>query len=168
MQISWDGLLTSGATMGVTCGPCWPGSVLYWEKVFPDTLLTQMSVETGWGYEDGAALSVGMVVASVADPYELIVPNPKVAVLLDNGIASSGEVMAISFIGRANTRSFGSPTCGLSTSNSMFTLDGGHTLFLTTGYLADRNKNKYGIPVVPDQSSTNGSVVQDAIDWIQN
>ena len=125
-------------------------------------------VETGWGYKDGSALSAGMLVANVTDPYELIVPSPRVAVLLDNGVASSGEVMAISFIGRANTRSFGSPTCGLSTSNSMFTLDGGHTLYLTTGYLADRNKNKYGIPIVPDQSSTNQSIIQDAIDWIQN
>ncbi len=125
-------------------------------------------VETGWAYEDGASLSAGVAVANVTDPYELLVPNPKVAVLLNNGIASSGEVMAISFIGRANTRSFGSPTCGLSTSNSMFILGGGHTLYLTTGYLADRNKNKYGIPIVPDQSSTNGSEVLDAIDWIQN
>ena len=125
-------------------------------------------VEEGWGYKDGAALSVGVVVANVTDPYELIVPNPKVAVLLDNGVASSGEVMAISFIGRGNTKSFGSPTCGLSTSNSMFILAGGHTLYLTTGYLADRNKNKFGIPIVPDQSSTNQSIIQDAIDWIQN
>jgi carboxyl-terminal processing protease len=102
---------------------------------------------------------MALVVANVTDPYELIVPNPKVAVLLDNGIASSGEVMAISFIGRANTRSFGSPTCGLSTSNLSFTLIGGYRLFLTNAYLAGRNKNKYGIPIVPDQSSSNGRVI---------
>src|SRR5688572_12745032 len=127
-------------------------------------------VETGWGYKDGAAVTSAalVVLAKVTDPYKLIVSNPKVAVLLDNGIASSGEVMAISFIGRANTRSFGSPTCGLSTSNSSFTLFGDYELFLTTAYLADRNKNKYGIPIVPDQSSSSESVVQDAIDWIQN
>ena len=125
-------------------------------------------VETWWGYQDGSSVFVGDNIVSVSDPYELIVPNPKVAVLLDNAIASSGEVIAISFIDRANTRSFGSSTCGLSTANQMYALDGSHQLFLTVAYLADRNKNKYGIPIVPDQSSTNGSVVQDAIDWIQN
>jgi len=103
-------------------------------------------LETEWAYENGAGVSVGVVVAKVTDPYELIGPNPKVAVLLDNGIASSGEVVAISFIGRANTRSFGSPTCGLSTANSVYDLYSGYKLALTVAYLADRNKNKYGVP----------------------
>ena len=129
------------------------------------------SVATWWGYKDGAAVSSergGIVRTNVTDPYELIVSNPKVAVLLDKGVASSGEAMAISFIGRANTRSFGSPTCGLSTSNRQFVLLGGYTLGLTTAYQADRNKSKYGIPIVPDQISSNESIIQDAINWIQN
>lgn len=120
-----------------------------------------------WGYLDGASVNEGTVISQVVDPYELILPNPKVAVLLDNGIASSGEVMAISFVGREKTKSFGSPTCGLSTANSGYTLSSNCTLVLTVAYLADRDKNLFGMPVPPDQVSTNESIMQDAVAWIQ-
>ena len=120
-----------------------------------------------WGYLNGTAVHESTVIAQSANPYELIVPNPKVAVLLDNGIASSGEVVAISFVGKENAKSFGSPTCGLSTANEGFTLSSGCTLVLTTSYLADRNKKKYGIPVVPDKTSTNETIIQDAVTWIE-
>ena len=93
-------------------------------------------------------------------------PQPRVAVLLDNGVASSGEVIAISFIGRANTKSFGSATCGSTTSNEPYTLSDNSTLYLTTAYLADRNKKIFGIPVQPDVTSTNEAIVQDALEWI--
>lgn len=121
-----------------------------------------------WGYLNGTAVHESTVLAQAADPYELIVPNPKAAVLLDNGIASSGEVVAISFISREKTKSFGSPTCGLSTANQPFTLSSGCTLILTSAYLADRNKKKYGVPVVPDKISTNETIIQDAVAWIEN
>jgi C-terminal processing protease CtpA/Prc len=39
-----------------------------------------------WGYSDGASVNEGVVVSQVVDPYELIVPNPKVAVLLTTGL----------------------------------------------------------------------------------
>jgi len=120
-----------------------------------------------WGYLNGTAVHESTVIAQVTDPYKLIVPNPKVAVLLDNGIASSGEVVAISFVGRENAKSFGAPTCGLSTANQGFTLSSGCTLVLTSAYLADRNKKKYGVPVVPDNISTNGTIIQDAVVWIK-
>jgi carboxyl-terminal processing protease len=120
-----------------------------------------------WGYLNGTAVHESTVVAQATDPYELIVPNPKVAVLLDNGIASSGEVVAISFVGRGNAKSFGAPTCGLSTANQGFTLSSGCTLVLTSAYLADRNKKKYGVPVVPDKISTNETIIRDAVEWIK-
>jgi hypothetical protein len=87
---------------------------------------------------------------------------------LDNGIASSGEVMAISFIGRENTRSFGSPTCGLSTANSSYNLSGNCKLILTVADLADRNKKSYGFPINPDQTSNNQTIIQDAVEWLEN
>lgn len=123
--------------------------------------------EYSWGYQGGASVHESTMIVQAPDPYQLIVPNPKVAVLLDNGMASSGEVIAISFVSREKTKSFGSPTCGLSTSNQSYALRSGCTLVLTTAYLADRNKKKYGIPVVPDQASTTQTIIQDAIDWIE-
>ncbi len=125
-------------------------------------------VETTWSYSDGSSMAGGNIIAQVSEPYELIVPNPKVAVLLDNGIASSGEVMAISFIGRKNTKSFGAPTCGLSTANTVYTLNNSGRLVLTTAHLADRSKKTYGVPVTPDQISNNQNIIQHAVEWIEN
>jgi len=124
--------------------------------------------ERTWGYESGTSIFDGVPATQLDNFYTLINPNPKVAVLLDKGIASSGEVMAVSFIGRENTRSFGTSTCGLSTSNSQFTFSDNSVLYLTTSYQADRNKNIFGGPIEPDQLSSTDGVVQDAIDWIED
>ena len=50
--------------------------------------------QTSWGFLNGSSVVNGNTVTQLSNSYELIVPNPKVAVLLNNGIASSGEVMA--------------------------------------------------------------------------
>lgn len=121
-----------------------------------------------WGYSNGASLSNQSPVVQLSNPYKLINPNPKVAVLLDKGIASSGEAIAISFIGRENTMSFGSATCGLSTSNSGFRLSDGSILSLTTAYMADRNENKFGVPIIPDTPSTDYTIILDAIEYLNN
>jgi hypothetical protein len=125
-------------------------------------------VESSWSYSDGSSKADGNMITKVNEPYELLVPDPKVAVLLDNGIASSGEVMAISFIGRENTKSFGSPTCGLSTANSSYNLSGNCKLILTVADLADRDKKTYGFPINPDQTSNNQTIIQDAVEWLEN
>ena len=123
--------------------------------------------QTSWSYVNGASVAdETFTVTQLSAPYRLLSPNPKVAVLLNDGIASSGEVIAISFIGRENTRSFGSPTCGLSTSNGTFPLSNGATLFLTTAYLADRDKNTYGEAVDPDVLVDDDNIIQAAADWI--
>ncbi|MEO0873293.1 MAG: S41 family peptidase [Bacteroidota bacterium] len=123
--------------------------------------------ENSWGFANGASVSNGQfIITQINNSYSLIAPNPKVAVLLNDGIASSGEVVAISFIGRDNTRSFGSGTCGLSTGNTTFPLSDGSNLFLTTVYLADRDKNAYGGVVEPDVLIENEDIIQVASDWI--
>lgn len=61
--------------------------------------------------------------------------SPRVAVLT----AISGEAVAIAFRGRADTRSFGTPTCGLSTSNHTDRLSDGGNLYLTASVMADRS-----------------------------
>jgi len=123
--------------------------------------------QEAWSFHNGASEIDGVVVVNVPNSYKLIAPGPKVAVLLDNGVASSGEAVAISFIGRQDTRSFGSSTCGLSTANMAYSLSKDHVLYLTVSYMADRNKNKFGTPITPDQTSTDGNIIQDAVQWIQ-
>ncbi len=123
---------------------------------------------TSWGFANGASLSNGVAVTTLIPTYTLLSPSPKVAVLLDNGVASSGEIVAISFIGRTKSKSFGSATCGLSTVNAGYVLSNGWTLQLTTAYQADRNKKRYGVPIQPDMVSSSDTIIKDAVDWLNN
>lgn len=74
--------------------------------------------------------------------------------------------MAVAFVGRENTRSFGSPTCGASTGNNTIKLSDGSVLILTVSYMADRNQKVYGIPVEPDEVVAPKEVVQRAVEWL--
>ncbi len=98
-----------------------------------------------------------------------------VAVLFGPQTASSGEAIAVSFVGRPGTRSFGQPTAGLSTGNRPVTLSDGATLVVTTSVFADRNGKRYGGKVDPDEIVVPGPkdtpladdpVVRAAIAWL--
>ena len=123
---------------------------------------------SAWEYRDGASVLGGTALVRVATPYRLRRPSPKVAVLIDNGVASSGEATAIAFRQRPNTRTFGSATCGLSTANSTFTLSDGATLNLTVSVMADRTRTPYGDQVPPDEVTGDpNDTVQRAIAWLR-
>jgi hypothetical protein len=121
---------------------------------------------TAWSYQQGVAMADQTKQVGVAAPYRLRRPNPKVAVLTSPGTASSGEAIAISFKGRPNTRSFGTPTCGLSTANATKILSDGAILNLTLGTLADRFKTLYGKQVGVDEASFSTTAVDNAIAWL--
>jgi carboxyl-terminal processing protease len=124
---------------------------------------------SNWEYRDGASWLGGGVQQRVDGPYRLRRDRPRVAVLTDNGIASSGEATVIAFRRRPDTRSFGVATCGLSTSNRGFTMSDGATLLLTVSVMADRTQAKYGDSIVPDEVVTDPSqVVQRALAWLQS
>jgi carboxyl-terminal processing protease len=84
--------------------------------------------------------------------------------------ASSGEMTAISFIGKKNTRLFGQPTAGYVTSNSSISLSNGAMLFLATSYVSDRNKKKYMSRIIPEvvveQGKGRDKEVETASDWL--
>jgi carboxyl-terminal processing protease len=124
--------------------------------------------ETRWEYRDGASWSGGNAVQRVDTPYRLRRERPRVAVLSDNAIASSGEATLIAFRQRPDTRSFGAPTCGLSTANAPFTLNDGAVLNLTTSVMADRTRARYGDSVVPDEL-VNGrdALIARAVAWLE-
>lgn len=89
------------------------------------------------------------------------------AVLTDNAVASSGEATVIAFRARPNTRSFGRPTCGVSTANSSFPMPNGAILNLTVAVMADRTKTRYGDSVVPDEVvSDPAETVNRAVSWL--
>jgi len=120
-----------------------------------------------YSYFNGFAQINSAIIINVPNPYTLLKQDPKVAVLFDNQTASSGEATAIAFIGRPNTRSFGVSTCGLSTANMGFDLTDGGKLQLTVAFMADRNENKKGGPLVPDVTvAGDQAVVDKAAEWI--
>ena len=119
-----------------------------------------------WEYRGGAAILSGFVVAQVENPYTVVNERPRVAVLTDNSIQSSGEAIVIAFRKRPNTRSFGVATCGLSTANRAFSLSDGAVLTLTVAVMADREGGVYGEQVEPDELLSNGAVDR-AIAWLE-
>ena len=130
--------------------------------------INPLGAETPWEYRDGSALSGGFAITTVTPPYRLRRPQPRVAVLSNIGIASSGEAALIAFRLRPNTRSFGEATCGLSTANSTYPLGDGGTLTLTTAVMADRAKNRFGDRIPPDEVLTDqAQAIQRAIAWLQ-
>jgi Peptidase family S41 len=130
---------------------------------------TPSGSSSAWTYSSGVAALNGLTQATVSGAYVLMRPFPRVAVLIDSLVASSGEAIAISFRARPNTRSFGVATCGLSTANGSYRLSDGAMLLLTTALMADRTGMSYGLPIPADEIVTGDAAVMDrAIAWLRN
>ena len=83
------------------------------------------SVVSTWRYVQGKSLLDAATITQAGDPYELMSPDPPVAVLTDGRTASSGEATTIAFRGRPHARSFGEPTWGVSTAHRGYLLSHG-------------------------------------------
>jgi carboxyl-terminal processing protease len=123
---------------------------------------------TWWGYRDHASIYDGSSLVTVTSPYRLLRPNPRVAVLTNCGVASSGEAVVVGFRARRDARSFGTSTRGLSTSNDEFALTGGGTLILTVSTMTDRTGRPYGGAVAPDETIADPvETVRRALEWLR-
>ena len=128
--------------------------------------------QTEWAYLNGKGMSGTEVVSEIiGEPYHLANPDAPVAVLFGTNTASSGEIIVISFIGRSNTRSFGSNSGGFTTANSGFQLSDQAIIFLTTAVDADRTGKIYGDAIIPDVKTTTannyaGPVPDEALQWL--
>ena len=123
---------------------------------------------TRWGYRDNASIYNGSPLVIVTTPYRVLRADPRVAVLTNCRVASSGEAVVIGFRERRDTRSVGTATYGLSTSNDEFPLTGGGTLFLCTSTMADRTGRMYGKVVAPDEEIADpAEMVRRAIEWLR-
>jgi hypothetical protein len=114
---------------------------------------------------------------SIQSPRVVAVPgasearNARVAVLLGPRTASSGEAVAVAYVKRENTKSFGAPTRGLASSNRQFKLPDGSSIFLTTSVDVDRSGREVGKRVVPDTQLpddivSSPAVPQEALSWL--
>jgi carboxyl-terminal processing protease len=97
--------------------------------------------------EDGKIDAASRVTVT---PVELSNPTAPAAVLIDSGTGSSGEARAVAFRGRANARTFGSPTAGFATVNRRSRLPDEANMVVTTGYYSDRHTTQYRDRLQPE------------------
>jgi hypothetical protein len=125
-----------------------------------------------WYYKDGKYFGDNYAGSSVTNHVKLATMLP-IAVLTSNQTGSSGEIVTISFIGNARTKSFGQPTLGLTTGNGDFRLPDGAKMFLASTIMADRNGKQYYGPIQPDmmieKNMPDGEdlVLKEAVEWIK-
>ena len=122
---------------------------------------------SAWKYQNGASINGETVQTQVAQPYALKSGTTRVAVLISGATASSGEAVAIAFVGRPNTRLFGTGSCGLSTANNTINLPKNYVLALTVATMANRTGKVYGKEIVPDVVvSADADMISRAEEWI--
>jgi len=120
-----------------------------------------------WRYIKGSSARV-----KIQSPYLLKNPTAKIAVLIGPNTASSGEMTALSFIGKHNVKLFGQPTSGYTTGNDGFKLSDGAYLYLAVTYTADRNKKKYLGKIDPDilvesmETGNDDTTIETAKKWL--
>ena len=90
-----------------------------------------------------------------------------VAVLLSRKTASSGEMVAIALIGRADVRTFGQPTAGFTTANESHHLSDGAILVITVSTVRDRNNADYSGAIQPDQMVSSTATEEAAQRWLR-
>jgi len=93
------------------------------------------------------------LIQAIKKPLSLSNQNKPVSVLIGGKTKSSGEALAIAFVGQEKALLYGQKTYGLSTANSGFELEDGAMLFITTSVFVDRNKRDYGFSVEPNVTS---------------
>ncbi|MFH0411042.1 S41 family peptidase [Corynebacterium sp. L4756] len=97
---------------------------------------------------DGTSVSGGGTALSVEAEKNTDIP---IAVLVDEKTASSGEATMLAFKGLENAVSFGQPTAGFATANTVYDYPDGSYLMLTIAQDKDRNGQVYGDdPIAPD------------------
>jgi carboxyl-terminal processing protease len=120
-----------------------------------------------WGYGRGAALLRDRPLAQL-EPYELQDRNPRIAVLIDEGVAGPGEAVAVAFQGRENVRFFGRGTCGRALRAERTRLSNGAILTLSTALMADRTRTPAVRKITPDEVvAGNSAVVERAAAWLR-
>jgi len=73
----------------------------------------------------------------------------KVAILIDNKVASSGEIVSIAFCDRPNTKFFGTQTAGIPTIVRNWTLSDNAVLGIVVGVFLNKQKQEYHSALIP-------------------
>ncbi|MEV7935764.1 S41 family peptidase [Kitasatospora sp. NPDC088264] len=120
--------------------------------VTADGTRSTWSVRDGVPYLDDAPQASPATQHDKAPTHHDKTPGTPVAVLTGRATGSAGEAVAIAFIGRPATRSFGQPTYGVPTGNAAHRLSDGAVLLLTGAAEADRTGRVHEGPIEPDEA----------------
>lgn len=130
-----------------------------------------------FSYGQGISYAEDYPICAISNEPYIIKNERPIAVLIGPNTASSGEITAISFIGKTNCKLFGEPTYGVTTGNSDFILSDSSSITLSASVQADRNFKKYGGKILPDfkvnfsdlsYNEDNDPVIEAAIKWIKD
>ncbi|HEY5011259.1 MAG TPA: S41 family peptidase [Acidimicrobiia bacterium] len=120
---------------------------------------------TDWySYRDDALFEGHRVSMRAPKHVRLAAAAPRVAVLIGAETGSAGEAVAISFIGRPETRTFGLPTAGATSSPAYYALSDGAVLSFAAYSDVDRTGRTYLASIQPDHvvADINGNSALDA------
>lgn len=104
--------------------------------------------------------------------YKAVNKPVKIALLIDDLTASSGEMATVALLGLPNVKTFGQTSAGYTTVNMTVTLSNGSLINLATGFYADRTGKEYRENIVPDvvvndtSNTINDGVVDAAKKWL--
>lgn len=119
-----------------------------------------------WGYKDGNYLYNDEVIFTIEDPV-ILKDNYKIAIIINNDVVSSAEILLISFLGQDNVKVFGRKTRGLTTANIVYRLEDKSRLVLAVATEVDRNGIIYEGSIEPHKYCSEEKVVESAIGWIK-
>src|SRR5690606_17036883 len=105
--------------------------------------------------------------ADAAPAFTVAGADAPLAVLLGPRTSSSGEMTAMAFVGRKNSRSFGATTAGFTTANVTVPMSDGAILAITTSYARDRTGHEYIGAMVPDEPVDAEQAEAAAMRWLQ-
>lgn len=84
--------------------------------------------------------------------FKLSSQKRRIAVLVDGGTAGVGELLAVAFLGRSNTRVFGTPTCGIPPMRLVAQkLKDGAEFSVSAFRVQDRDGRVYRGPIEPNE-----------------
>jgi len=120
---------------------------------------TRATEITEWHYRGGQAWAgqpnpptgEGMAGKSRMNSHRIRDRNAPVALLLSSTTASSGEAVAVAFLGRPNLRTFGDSTAGFNSANGTYHLPDGARMIITDGLNRDRRGRQYALKIAPDE-----------------
>ncbi len=124
-----------------------------------------------WYYDNGKGKIIEGGQASYyvnITPLLPVLHNQKIAVLCNEGTASSGEAVLVAFTGKAGATTIGTQTAGYSTANDMIPLSNGATLIVTTAVYMDSNGVQYPNDITPAVLTNADDIMDKAVNWLLN